>query len=100
MNKLHIALQDGFRNDSVIIKVNGRAIFEKTGVTTNLAISYADAVDVTVPDATAVVEVGVPSRAQAAERTVHVLETPYVRVNLSEKGVPELIPSEEMFRYM
>jgi hypothetical protein len=100
MNMLHIALQDGFRNDSVIIKVDGRTVFEKSGVTTNLTISYAEAVDVVVSNVTAAVEVSVPSRTQAAQRTVNVLETQYLAVNLSENGVPQLVPSKEMFHYM
>jgi hypothetical protein len=100
MNTLHIALHDGFQADSVVITVNGQPAFKKSDVTTNLTISYADAVEVPVSDVTADVEVRVSSRAQAAQLTVNVLETPYLAVSLSEDGVPQLSPSKEMFHYM
>jgi len=100
MNKLHIALQDGFRDDSVTITVDGRNVFDKKGVTTNLAISYADAVDAPVSNPTASVEVSVSSRSRSANLTVNVAETQYLSVNLSEDGAPRLTPSKEMFHYM
>src|SRR5215467_11193048 len=88
MNKLHLALQDGFRDDSVRVSVNGHVVSEKTGVTTNLAISYADAVEVAVPDATVVVEVSVLSRNRAAKETINVTKEPYLYVNLADDGTP------------
>ena len=100
MKKLHIALQDGFRGDSVIIKVDGQTVFEKTGLTTNLTISYADAVDVPVSTATVTLNITVTSRGQAVQRTLNVMETPYLAVSLSENGMLQLTPSKDMFHYM
>jgi hypothetical protein len=100
MNTLNIALQDGFHADSVIITVNNQIAYKKSGVTTNLTISYADAAVVPVSEDTALVDVQVTSRSQSAQITLNVKETPYLAVQLSDDGRLQLRPSDEMFRYM
>jgi hypothetical protein len=90
---LHVALRDGFQNDTVTIKVNGREAYRRSGVTTNLTISYADAVDVPVEGSRATVEVAVDG-GQTGSEEVRVVETPFVDVRILE-GTMEFLKSKE-----
>lgn len=100
MHTLHIALQDGFSNDALTITVNELLVFDKSGVTTNLAISYADSLDVPVTEDAVVVEVAVPSKCHVAQRRVNVIETPYIAVRITGDAVLEIRPSKEKFYYL
>jgi hypothetical protein len=57
MPLLHVALQEGFTGEPVVISVNGREIFHKTAVTTRTQIGLADSVEQTVPAGDAIIEV-------------------------------------------
>ena len=48
MGNLHVALQDGFDNDTIEVRVNGQTVYERDGVTTMTQISLADAFDVDI----------------------------------------------------
>lgn len=100
MGNLHIALQDGFKNDAVTITVNDNEIFRKRGVTTNLAISLADQVDAPVEGNTARIRVEIETKQKSGTAVVQVNATPYVAVSLGEDGSVTFQPSKEMFRYM
>lgn len=90
---LHIKLRDGFTNDTVSITVNEKEVYRKSGVSTNLTISFADAVD--VPVETAVVKLVVTVEGgQREEKIIQVRETPFVDVWLTE-GRMELRESKE-----
>jgi hypothetical protein len=80
---LHVALRDGFRNDTVTITVNGREVYRKTGVTTDLTISFADAVEIPVEGSSARLEVAVDGGPTASVE-VRLAETPFVAVWLVE----------------
>ena len=99
MNNLQIALQDGFENDSVIILVNGRERYNKSGVTTNRVISLADTVTCSVDTLSAVIQVDVTSKNIRGNRDVLVSEFPFVAVGVGKGNVVEIIPSKESFRY-
>jgi len=99
MSKITIALQDGFRNDSVVITVNDEEVYRKAGVSTNLAISLAEAIEATVSSNDVRLEVEVPSRHTKTSMTLHASECPYVGVCLKDSGKPEITPSKEAFRY-
>ncbi len=43
---LHIAFQEGFTDDTVVVRVNGREVFRKGSVKTRLQIGYADSFEV------------------------------------------------------
>jgi len=55
--KLILKLRDGFKNDTVQIKANGREVYHKEGVSTDLAISVADKVEIEVRKSTVSLEV-------------------------------------------
>ena len=46
MALLHIAFQDGFTDDTVVVLINGGEVFRKEGVNTKLLLGYADFVEV------------------------------------------------------
>jgi hypothetical protein len=45
---LHITLRDGFRGHAVVIVVDGREVYHRSGVTTDRTMSRADAVEFVV----------------------------------------------------
>lgn len=59
---LQIALQDGFENDTVVIRVDGSEVFRRDGVTTRTQLSLAESIEVEPEQATARVEVRLPDR--------------------------------------
>ena len=83
---LHIALRDGFRDDTLTIRVNGREVYRKSGVTTDLSISFAGSVDVPVSGDTARVEVAL-QRGPTGIEQVQVPETPFLEVRIVDRTV-------------
>jgi hypothetical protein len=98
MATVHIALQDGFQSDSVAIRVDGREVYNKDGVTTDLRISRADGFDVEAPDAGATVEVR--ARGISVATAVDPRRAPYVAVDIGSDGRPRMRLSEEPFAYL
>lgn len=90
---LHIKLRDRFTNDTVTIIANEKEVYRKSGVSTNLTISFADAVDVPVETAVVKLVVSVEG-AQRAEKVIQVKDTPFVDVWLTE-GRMELRESSD-----
>jgi hypothetical protein len=90
---LHIKLRDGFSNDTVSIKLNGKEVYRKSGVTTNLTISFADAVEIPVEESVVKLEVAVEG-GQRKKKEIQVRETPFVDVWVIE-GKMELRESKE-----
>jgi hypothetical protein len=77
--QLHVKLRDGFKNDTVSITVNEKEVYRKSGVTTDLTISFADAVEVPVEES--VVKLGVAVEGgQSVQKDIRVRETPFVDV--------------------
>jgi len=93
MPKLHIALNDGFAGDAVAISLDGREVYNKADVKTDLRISHADQVDAEAPDAGATVEVR--ARGLSASAQIDPAATPYVTVNIGPGGQLEIRPSAE-----
>jgi membrane-associated protease RseP (regulator of RpoE activity) len=100
MSRLHIALHDGFRGNHVVIAVDKKVVFDRTGVTTDLRISRADAIDVDVAAPSAVVAVSVNPGAFAGEVTVDVAKTPFLAVDLLDRGDLRFNQSAEPFAYL
>ena len=98
MPKLHIALNDGFADDSVAISLDGREVYNKAGVKTDLRISRADGLDTEAPEVGATVEVR--ARGRSATATIDPAETPYLAVNIDAEGRLEIRRSSEPFGYL
>jgi hypothetical protein len=100
MNTLHIALHDGFQGHTVIVTVEGRVAFNKSSVTTNLAISRADAFDVPVTAGNVRVEVSVQPGGRQGSTQIDVTANPFLAVSLEPDGRIAFQVSAEPFRYM
>lgn len=91
--QLHVKLRDGFNNDTVSITVNEKEVYRKSGVTTDLTISFADAVEVFVEESVVKLEVAVEG-GQSEQKEIRVRETPFVDV-WSIEGKMELRGSKD-----
>jgi hypothetical protein len=99
MATLVIDLQDGFSADTVSIHVNGKEIYHKQGVNTDLSISRADSVQTQVPAGATNITISVPSKHLSKTVTHEVATTLYLGVSI-HGGVLEVQPSNEQFFYM
>jgi len=91
--RLSVKLRDGFNDDTVSITVNGKEVYRKSGVNTDLTISFADAVAVPVKNSPVTLEVAVEGR-QREQKEINVRATPFVEVWCTAGGM-ELRASKE-----
>jgi len=59
---INVALQDGFEDDDVVLRVDGDEAFRAEGVTTRTQISHAGDTQLDVPDRPFTLEVEVPTQ--------------------------------------
>ena len=81
--KLRIRLRDGFRDQTVIITLDGKEIYRKSGVTTDLSISYDDAVEASTDAAPVTLAVRVENGA-VASADIDPRQTPFVDVWIAD----------------
>jgi hypothetical protein len=99
MANLTIHLQDGFSNDQVVIRVNDRVVFEKSGVSTKRLLGLADKISVPVPDeGGAKVQIAVPSRKVETDFTVEPAPKNHVGVLLKDDKLQHFV-SQRAFAY-
>lgn len=84
---VHISLEDGFEQDSVIVRVDGRQIYEQHGVTTRTQISLADRIETDVDGPRATVEVAVPTRDLAGSRSIEPGKDQAVGVSIRDGAI-------------
>lgn len=99
MSALGIDFQDGFASDQVLVRVGDRDVYRKDGVTTNLAISRADAAQVEVGDGPVDVHIAVPSRGLTRTFRVDPSASPFLGVSIEQDGL-NVRTSSEPFYYL
>lgn len=100
MTVLHIALQDGFIDDEVMIQVNGEKVFHQSGINTRFQIGFATSFEVEVQQGKVTVEVMLPSKHQSKSTVLDVFNPTYLGISLTAAGTIELQVSTEPFRYL
>ena len=99
MPNLHIALQEGFDGDEVLIVVNGQRL-SRHRVTTKNQIGYADAVDVEVSAGEVRVDVELTQRGIRGSYTLTVDGPAYLAVSVDRAGTLQFEKASEAFRYL
>jgi hypothetical protein len=94
---IRIDFQDGFDDDTVVVTSGAREIARLEHVTTNLAITRADAVSAEVEEGTIPLRIEVPSRNASAALDVDGDSTPFVVVKLVDGRLDAHATSEEPF---
>jgi hypothetical protein len=96
---LHIALQEGFLRDRVVVTVNGAEVADRPDVSTRNQIGLAEAIEVEVLTGELQLEVEVPSRGLRGATRVAVEGTTYVGASVIQ-GQLQLTEQREAFRYL
>ena len=78
---LRVRSGEGFQNSTVSVKVDGREVYRRAGVSTDWTISRADAVEVQTEAAAVQLEVAVEDGPQVAQQ-ITPAQTPFVEVRL------------------
>lgn len=97
---IHVALDEGFLNDTVEIRVDGSLVYRKEGVSTNLQLGQADVFDARFDGESAAVQVEVPSR--GVTESILVLEASqgvYLGISIEENGKIAYRLLDEPFGY-
>lgn len=99
MASLHIALEEGFEGDLVVVRVNGRDVYDKQDVKTRLQIGLADSFNTSVERGKAQVEIAVPTRKLTEKLSVDVDDRIFVGASLQGDAIRYRV-SKEPFGYV
>lgn len=89
---LRVRLGDGFQNNTVSVRIAGKEVYRRAGVSTDWTISRADAIDVPVAAPSVRLEVSVENGPQVVQ-DIRPAQTPFVEVRLVG-GALQLFPLE------
>lgn len=90
---LRVRLGEGFQNNTVSVRVDGKEVFQRAGVSTDWTISRADSVDIPTGAASVQLEVAVDGAARVAQE-IAPAHTPFVEVRFVN-GELQLLPLGE-----
>lgn len=99
MTLLHIALQEGFEDETVVIRVAGREAFRKDNVRTKLQIGLADSFELNVEEGPVSLEIDLPKKSLSKSIELQVPNTVYLGVSLIAGKIQHKI-SHEPFGYV
>ena len=87
MATLRIDFQDGFSDDSVIVRVGGQEVFRGANLRTSRLLGFADTVSADVPMGRVMVEVDVPSRELSGSAALDIGGASYLGVSIADDGI-------------
>lgn len=99
MSKLFIHLQEGFDNDLVVIKVNGKEKFRNKQVTTKMLLGYAEVVELQLSDAAAKVQITLPQKKLTQSIDLPQSADAHIAVSIVDKQINYQV-SDQPFGYM
>ncbi|MBI1808096.1 MAG: hypothetical protein HYR76_13745 [Ignavibacteria bacterium] len=99
MTTLHVALQEGFSSDTVVVRIQSREVLRKANVNTRLQTGYADSVETEVHVGSVNVEVILPSRNISKKIRLQISVPTYLGVSVV-KGIIESTVSQTPFGYV
>lgn len=89
---INVALQDGFDDDTVVIRVDAAEAYHGEGVTTRTQISHAADMQLDVPDGPFTLEVDVPTRGLRETFTLDPDTHPNVALSLLDERLVAAYP--------
>ena len=98
MATLCVALQDGFEDDTVVVKFNGKEVFKQEHVKTKRQIGKAASFEVEAEDGPGKVEVSLPFKDLTQTIALKVSGDVYLGVSIAEGKIEHKLSSEP-FRY-
>lgn len=87
MATLRIDFQDGFTDDSVVVRVGGQEVYRGDNLRTSRLLGFAHTVTADVPPGRVMVEVDVPSRDISGAAALQVEDSAYLGVSIAEDGI-------------
>ncbi len=99
MPLLHVDLQEGFSDDTVVVSVNGGEILRKSGVSTRLQIGFAASAEAEVAGDAAELSVTLPQKALSKSAMIPLSGPTYVGVSVRGEGIVFGV-SPEPFGYL
>lgn len=92
MSRLHLVLEDGFEDDTVVVRAEGRELLHWDDVTTRTQLSHAGDAEVEVPEGRVTLEVEVPTKGVSDRVEIDAAATPVVGLSLRDGQVVPAYP--------
>jgi hypothetical protein len=92
VSRLHLVLEDGFEDDTVVVRAEGRELLHWDDVTTRTQLSHAGDAEVEVPEGRVTLEVEVPTRGVNDRVVLDAAATPVVALSLREGRITPVFP--------
>jgi hypothetical protein len=101
MPLIHVALQEGFENDTVVVRLAGAEVYRRAGLKTRMQIGLADTFDLDAAPGPTELRVEVLTRNAAVRVPIEVpaVGELYVGVSVTPDGGVSYKVSDEPFRY-
>jgi hypothetical protein len=100
MVEVAIDLQDGFKDDTVVIRAHGRELLRDEAVSTRFQIGKAKSATLALPEGEVALEVEVPTRNQRTTVPIDTTKPTFVGISLTTEGRLEVRVQEQPFGYM
>lgn len=97
MPSLTINLEEGFRDDTVVLKVNESEVLRRTGVSTDLSAGLAGSVEVQVPEGSIHLQISVPTKSLFRALELQVVADLSVRVSVMDGSLDVQTTSERLY---
>lgn len=98
MATLRIDFQDGFTDDSVVVRVGGHEVYRGANLRTSRLLGFAHTVSADVPAGRVMVEVEVTSRDIFGTAALEVEDAAYLGISIADDGI-SFQPSGGPFGY-
>jgi len=99
MPRLHIALEEGFVGDAVLLRIDGRKIFEQPAAKTRTQIGLAATHEEQLPSGAHTIEVVLPQRHLSRSIPVSLDSDMYVGISVGSDGFQEPRIANKPFGY-
>lgn len=100
MQILHIDFQEGFADDTVVVRINGVETVRNAHVSTRMQLGYAWGTSVSIPEGSVIVEVMLANTGARARTELQVHGEMWLGVNVCAAGAIRFTVSDTPFGYV